>query len=56
MARERRVRKKKTRRGGYFKLFFAHSAGLGVYTKNRVLFEAILANFNNAYDCKINDF
>jgi predicted O-methyltransferase YrrM len=33
-----------------YKLYFTHSAGLGIWTKNKALYETILATFNNCYD------
>jgi cephalosporin hydroxylase len=35
--------------GGY-KLYFTHSAGLGIYTKNKKLYEDIKLNFSNVFD------
>lgn len=35
--------------GGY-KLYFTHSAGLGIFTKNKELRDSILATFSNCYD------
>lgn len=36
-------------KGGH-KLYFLHSFGLGIYTKNDELYELIKANFSNVYD------
>uniref|UniRef100_A0A6C0CUD6 Methyltransferase n=1 Tax=viral metagenome TaxID=1070528 RepID=A0A6C0CUD6_9ZZZZ len=33
-----------------FKLYFIHSAGLGICTKNQILYNKILENFDNVYD------
>ena len=41
--------------GGY-KLNFKHSAGLGIYTKNKELYKAILSNFDNVYGTEIIGF
>jgi hypothetical protein len=41
--------------GGY-KLYFTHSAGLGIYTKNLILYNKILNNFDNVYDFNKNPF
>lgn len=38
-------------KGGH-KLYFLHSSGLGIFTKNSGLAEKILVHFNNAYDFK----
>jgi cephalosporin hydroxylase len=35
--------------GGY-KLYFTHSAGLGIYTKNEELYKKIINNFFNVYE------
>lgn len=39
--------------GGY-KLYFLHSYGLGIYTKNKHLYDTIRNNFTNVYDYSIN--
>ena len=36
--------------GGWQKLYFTHSAGLGILTKNAVLKDEILKNFNNVFN------
>ena len=41
--------------GGY-KLYFNHSYGLGIYTKNKKLYENILNSFTNVYDFNTNPF
>lgn len=41
--------------GGY-KLYFTHSAGLGIYTKNHELYSLILKSFSNVYDFKESPF
>ena len=41
--------------GGY-KLYFIHSAGLGIYTKNVELYKLILSTFHNVYDFNIRPF
>ena len=33
-----------------FKLYFIHSAGLGVCTKNKILYDRILEHFDNVFD------
>lgn len=33
-----------------FKLYFIHSAGLGICTKNQILYNKLLENFDNVYD------
>jgi predicted O-methyltransferase YrrM len=38
--------------GGY-KLYFTHSAGLGIWTKNKVLYDSILATFHNCRDFSV---
>lgn len=38
--------------GGY-KLYFTHSAGLGIYTKDKELYETILKTFKNVVDFKV---
>ena len=35
---------------GGFKLYFVHSAGLGIYTKNEQMYKNILTNFSNVFD------
>lgn len=35
--------------GGY-RIYFTHSAGLGIYTKNKLLYETIKKQFGNVYD------
>lgn len=41
--------------GGY-KLYFKHSYGLGIFTKNKHLYDVILQNFNNVYEFDKNPF
>jgi predicted O-methyltransferase YrrM len=41
--------------GGY-RLYFEHSAGLGIYTKNEALKNAILATFDNVHDFDVKPF
>jgi hypothetical protein len=38
------------------RLYFVHSAGLGIYTKNKVLAKKILDSFPNVYDFKARPF
>jgi len=40
-------------KGGH-KLYFTHSAGLGIYTKNTELYHLILKNFDNVFDFDTN--
>ena len=42
-------------KGGY-KLYFTHSAGLGIYTKNKELSKLILDSFDNVYDFSLTPF
>ena len=39
-----------------YKLYFTHSAGLGIVTKNKMLYDSIINNFNNVYDFNKNPF
>jgi cephalosporin hydroxylase len=39
-----------------YKLYFTHSAGLGIYTKNKLLYELIKNTFDNVYDFNLNPF
>lgn len=41
--------------GGY-KLYFTHSYGLGIYTKNEDLYNKIITEFSNVYDFNTNPF
>ena len=41
--------------GGY-RLYFTHSAGLGIYTKNEQLYKLILSTFDNVYDFNTKPF
>jgi beta-1,4-mannosyl-glycoprotein beta-1,4-N-acetylglucosaminyltransferase len=39
-----------------YKLEFKHSAGLGIYTKNKELYQTILSNFDNVYGTEVIGF
>ena len=39
-----------------YKLYFIHSAGLGILTKNKDLYENIVKSFDNVYDNMVNKF